>query len=256
MLNGHFVISLDFELYWGVHDVFSVRQYGDNIRNVNYVIPRLISLFERYEIRATFAIVGGIYHTDFEDFRTFISDSPIFPEYHEPILSPYSQKGLQKIANMPELFFQKQLIDQIKIAGHEIGTHTYCHYYCDEEGADVKSFEYDIKNAVGIAEKYGDNITSIVFPRNQIPPQEFEDILLRYGITCCRSNPYVGYSSNNLLNKVRRTIMSYFPLQPLTSNVPEKNDIIKIQANYFLRPYSKYNFLNKQQMRYIKKSLE
>ena len=34
MDNGKFVISLDFELMWGVRDIETVESYGENLRGV------------------------------------------------------------------------------------------------------------------------------------------------------------------------------------------------------------------------------
>jgi hypothetical protein len=44
--KGIFVISLDFELHWGVWDVTTKEKYGANILGVKEVIPRLLDLFE------------------------------------------------------------------------------------------------------------------------------------------------------------------------------------------------------------------
>ena len=42
MKNGHFVISLDFELHWGLFDLMSVDQYQENLANVGKVIDGLL----------------------------------------------------------------------------------------------------------------------------------------------------------------------------------------------------------------------
>jgi hypothetical protein len=59
--NGIFVISLDFELFWGVWDVTTKDKYGENILGVKQAIPSMLSLFEQYNVKATFATVGFLF---------------------------------------------------------------------------------------------------------------------------------------------------------------------------------------------------
>ena len=256
MKNGFFVISLDYELYWGVHDVFSVEKYGENIRRVKDIIPRLLELFNKYQIHATFAVVGAIYHNSTDEFYSNITDTSKLPKYANELLSPYSGDGKYKVCKYPDLFFQNRIIELIRTQNHEICTHTYCHFYCDEIGASVESFEYDITKAVEIAEKYGDKISSIIFPRNQVNSLPFEKILLNKGITCYRCNPYKSFSNNNIHNKIIRTLSAYLPIFSLSSQLPKDEKIIRIKANHFLRPYTKFAIINRLQIYKIKLSIK
>lgn len=256
MRNGHFVISLDFELYWGVHDVFTEEQYGTNIRNVQKVIPRLLTLFKKYDIHATFAVVGAMYHNDANEFFSNISDANKLPAYKKIKMSPYVGFGKEKVCKYPELFFQKRLIELVRDSGQEIGTHTYCHYYCNEEGAGLSSFDYDIAKAVAIAKDNGDRVTSIIFPRNQIPSSDFEKVLISNGITCCRKNGHKSYDDNRLKNRITRTLSAYLPIIDLSSPLPNNDELIKIDANHFLRAYSSLPFLNHMQICKIKKAMK
>ena len=43
--SGTFVISIDFELIWGVWDVTTKEKYGAHILGVQKVIPQLLTLF-------------------------------------------------------------------------------------------------------------------------------------------------------------------------------------------------------------------
>lgn len=51
--KGLFVISLDFELFWGIRDKYDFDTYGQNVLGVWKVIPRLLELFDKYGIHAT-----------------------------------------------------------------------------------------------------------------------------------------------------------------------------------------------------------
>ena len=61
MKQGHFVISLDFELNWGVRDKRSLAEYGENIKGVHPVIPKLLNLFDRFKVKGTFSAVGFLF---------------------------------------------------------------------------------------------------------------------------------------------------------------------------------------------------
>ena len=58
---GTFVISLDFELMWGVRDVQTKATYGPNVLGVRRAIPAMLALFEGFELRVTWATVGLLF---------------------------------------------------------------------------------------------------------------------------------------------------------------------------------------------------
>lgn len=255
MERGLFVISLDFELFWGIHDTFKIENYYDNVNNVKIVIPRLLALFDKYQINATFATVGTIYHKNFNEFSSYSYDA-IIPQYERKGLSPYEKDNLQKEKQYPELHFIPELIDQIRQAGQEIGTHTYSHYYCDEQGANVVSFDSDIHKAVKIARENGDNVQSIVFPRNQIGNNDFLKVIRKYGITIYRGNPYANYSGASLLNRLYRLSSAYLPITNEVVDIDENEGVINIPASHFLRPYSRLRIMNILQEYRIKLSMK
>src|SRR2546421_12794150 len=59
--NGAFVISLDFELMWGVRDKRTIADYGANVRGVREVVPALLDLFAERDIACTWATVGLLF---------------------------------------------------------------------------------------------------------------------------------------------------------------------------------------------------
>ena len=52
------IISLDFELFWGMQDVVSLEAYKDNILGVRKAIPMMLEMFRNKGIHATWAAVG------------------------------------------------------------------------------------------------------------------------------------------------------------------------------------------------------
>ena len=55
-----FIISLDFELKWGVLE-FDER-YNKNLLVARQVIPKILTLFKEYQIKATWAVVGLLFN--------------------------------------------------------------------------------------------------------------------------------------------------------------------------------------------------
>ena len=79
MAKGIFTISLDFELYWGVRDHRTIESYGQNIRNVHSIVPRLLDLFQQYGIHCTWATVGFLFFNNKKELVSFLPD--IRPAY-------------------------------------------------------------------------------------------------------------------------------------------------------------------------------
>src|SRR5260370_11417816 len=85
--TGTFIVSLDFELFWGVRDHRTLVDYGANILGVRKSIPAMLELFRCYDIHATWAAVGFLF---FEKKADLIANCPrLKPGYARESLSPY-----------------------------------------------------------------------------------------------------------------------------------------------------------------------
>ena len=72
MKHGSLIISLDFELFWGVVDSETVEGYGPDILSGRQAIPRLLELFSKYGVHATWGIVGMIFSGQKELLKNYI----------------------------------------------------------------------------------------------------------------------------------------------------------------------------------------
>lgn len=248
MSNGKLVISLDLELMWGLRDIQTLENYGPNIFGVHQVIPRLLTLFEKYKMRATFASVGMLFFETKSELLYNLPDS--LPEYSDKLLSPYLGyfDKLDADATKDLYHFAPRLIEQIlTYPAHEIGSHTFSHYYCLEDGQNIDSFRDDIKAAQKIAKKYNVELTSLVFPRNQFN-KEYLRVCSEQGIICIRGNEtswlYKARTEKreSLLRRAFRLMDAYVNL---TGHNCYSDDLLKkdiptnIPASRFLRPFSK-----------------
>lgn len=247
MEKGHFVISLDFEIYWGVRDILQISQYKDNLLGVRKAIPLMLELFSKYSINTTFATVGFLF---FNDKKELLDGLPYkTPAYTNTELSPYNGHFDVVGENEKEdpFHFGSSLLDLIRKHGQEVGCHTFSHYYCLEEGQTIDDFKADLDAAKRVAAKRGISLKSFVFPRNQYN-QAYLNICKQEGITSFRGNEKSklfsakNYGGSTAYRRPFRLLDAYFNLSG--SNCYDTNDMlaadpINIPASRFLRPYSK-----------------
>ena len=263
--TGKFVISLDFELQWGVFDKETLDSYKTNILGVREALPKTLEVFDKYAIKATFATVGFLFAKDKKELIHFIPEEK--PKYSDSNLSPYNkQLGLVKESEQEDPYhFAASLIDLIKkYPDQELATHTFSHYYCLEEGQKVADFRRDTQAAIAIAQKDGVSIKSLVFPKNQFN-EEYLQVCKELGISSYRGNEKSWiYSAKNeeeqtLLKRAFRLLDTYFAISGHNCATMKEVGLsypYNIPSSRFLRPFSsKLGFLEAVRLRRICKSM-
>tara|TARA_B100001250_G_C19805640_1_gene793175 strand:+ start:1440 stop:2366 length:927 start_codon:yes stop_codon:yes gene_type:complete len=248
---SNFIISLDFELKWGMLDADDT--YDKNLLGVKKAIPQILNSFEKYNVKSTWAIVGLLFNSGLEEFNKYK------PNAIANSNSKHSPYNVQLNKNNHDLYFAPDLINQILGTElQEVATHTYSHFCFDDKKDYIKEFKEDIKAAKRIAaDKYNIELTSIVFPKNEINTKYFK-ILMEEGITHYRGNPKnllyaAGHNKKNKLIRVLRYLDTFIKI----SNSDKKNNkfkerLINVQANRMLRPFIKNKFLNNLMLKRIK----
>jgi peptidoglycan/xylan/chitin deacetylase (PgdA/CDA1 family) len=264
IMNGKFVISLDFELMWGLRDLRTAADFADSVAAVRAVIPRLLAVFERYQITATFATVGFLFFEDKDQLKRHLPTRR--PAYEASELSPYGGYIDQIGENEgdDQLHYGLSLISQICRSGHEVATHTFSHYYCLEPGQSPEEFQEDLEAAISIAGQKGIPIRSIVFPRNQYSA-DYIRVCGALGLSSFRGNEpsWIYVSSNgkgqHLFKRACRLLDSYIHLSG-----PHIYDCHEIKTSYpynipasaFLRPFdSRLSRIEKLKIGRIKKGM-
>ena len=207
-MPGTFTISIDFELYWGVHDKRTLQQYGRNILGARDAIPQMLEAFERYGIHCTWAIVGFLFFDDKEELLQHLPHER--PRYANPVLSPYPLIArIGPTERQDPYHFGLSLVRRIKECPHqEIGTHTFSHYYCLEDGQTRETFRADLEAARRSAARLGITLRSLVFPRNQFSA-DYLGICREAGIEAVRGNQQFwlfrsnGEADETLIKKTR-----------------------------------------------------
>jgi peptidoglycan/xylan/chitin deacetylase (PgdA/CDA1 family) len=267
MEKGSFIISLDFELHWGIFDSIPLSEYKTNLENVNEVIHRLLEIGRRYNIKYTFASVGFLFADSKE--KLLKIKPKIEPNYSDSKLNSYSLfENIGEREEDDNIHYASNLLKLIiKEKKHEVSSHTFSHYYCLEAGQTAEDFEEDTIASQEAARLLETSFTSIVFPKNQVN-DAYLGICKRHGIVVYRGSEKSSiYNQNSFINnsifkpfaRVLRLIDSYINLTGFNTykvNTFRENGIINLPSSRFLRPFnSKLRIFENLKLRRILKSM-
>lgn len=231
------VISLDFELCWGIIANRTIESYKKNIIGARSAIPHILKLFSQYNIHATWAVVGFLFFDNKEDLiKKMPANKPL---YSNPKLSSYNEiNNLGANETKDPFHYAKSLVGLItSYPNQEIATHTFSHYYCLEAGQNKETFKDDLRSAIEIAEERNLKIESIVFTRNQIN-KEYLPICQEMGIKAYRGILGRGVS-NSFGARIIRLLDSYLNITGHNTYFLDKSNkdfLLNIPASRFLRP--------------------
>lgn len=224
--RGAFVVSLDFELAWGTRGRPSATKVGAYLDGTRRAIDRMLELFERYEISATWVMVGGLMlggetrHPLLADAR--YDDIPVGS--HESHPHWYAEDILSKIRSIkPE---------------QEIGCHTLTHMYVNESEESREQLDWELGEFVKLFKTLGlPRPESFIFPKHYM---HHFDLLAKHGFKCYRGpesgwferlpTPHLRGAMRLINSRLRRT-----PVVGLPSLSPE--GLLEIPSSQFYSPF-------------------
>ena len=259
--QGSFVISLDFELLWGMLDLENIGRFEKAVKGSRNAVKAMLDLFQRYGIHATWGIVGLMTYSDIES--CIASQPEKKPHYTQSKMSAYLH--LNQLSGCdPELLFAPAVIRQIaSYPGQEIGSHSYSHYYCLEEGQDREAFQQDVQMAREVTLPYNGQLKTIILPRNQYNPQ-YADILLNNGFQNYRGTEDTWFyracgrkRQKSVIRRGARILDNYLNIAGHHcydyTEVKDENGLNNIRSSRYFRPYSpKLSFAEPLRIRRIK----
>ena len=238
---GALVLSLDFELHWGVRD--HTRSDDPSLGGGREAVRRLLARFTEREVACTWATVGLLFARTRDEQRA--SWPGRRPPYGDTRLDPYEEAVGEGEADDP-VHFAASLVETIRrTPRQELATHTFSHFYCGEPGATVEAFRADLEAAQQISPE---PLRSIVFPRNQ-SAAPFLAVLPDVGLDVYRGNPpgdlwraESGAAGRQWRRRLSRLVDTYVPLAGDDTvsweSVPRPDGLADVRASRFLRPYS------------------
>jgi peptidoglycan/xylan/chitin deacetylase (PgdA/CDA1 family) len=253
------IVSLDFELFWSMQDICDLSEYEANILGGRRAIPRMLELFGKYGIHATWATVGFLFGKDEDELRGYFPAQ--LPTYENGKLSSYRCFGNigSDEASAP-CYYGSSLVERIaSVPGQEIGSHTFSHYYCREAGQTAMQFRADMQSARAIAEDHGFDLRSVVLPRNQCEP-DYARVLTDLGFVTYRDeeNDWIHEKVKfRPLMRLLRLADVYLPLTGQGGYEPKiENGIVNLVGSRMYKPFCKpLAFLEGLKIRRIKKQM-
>ena len=242
---GALVISLDFELHWGVRDhTKRTDALYKRLPDARGAVTSMLDVFVARRIRVTWATVGFLFGSSRDEIEAFSPGER--PAYSRAELNPYVESVGPDERRDPE-HLAGSLVEQISVsAGQEVASHTFSHYYCLEPGQTEATFRADLAAAQAIASRRGLELTSLVLPRNQWNPA-YTSAVLDLGFRSIRG-PQRSWSHRprpqahqNILIRAARLSDAYVGLTPPPTtdwkDVLLPSGLCNVPASAFLRPY-------------------
>jgi peptidoglycan/xylan/chitin deacetylase (PgdA/CDA1 family) len=169
------------------------------------------------------------------------------PSYRDERLDPYRYLDSTRLGDDEDedpFHFAPSVVQLIaKTPGQEVGSHTFSHYYCLDDGDDAAAFRADLQAARFAAAGLGVDVRSFVFPRNQCNPK-YLSTLADEGFRVFRGTPpsaahRPSSSGHRPVARATRLADTYLPLLPFPRSQPRlQGGLIDVSASRFLRPYS------------------
>ncbi len=172
---GTIVFSVDAELGWGFHDEADPPTH--RVERSRWGWRQLLSLFEEFDVPATWAVVG---HLMLEDCDGHHWDHPAGPAWFARERTTW--------ASRPDLRFGDGLVDRVRSADvdHEIGCHTFSHVEFGDERTSPDVARAELERCEELAADWDLSLKSFVFPRNKVG---YRDLLAEYGYESYRGWP-------------------------------------------------------------------
>lgn len=264
-----FIISLDFELHWGGFEKWPLADYRQYFLNTRQVIPQMLRLFREHEIHVTWASVGMLFHSNRE---SLLKNAPqLKPSYKVRELSAYDfieRHGIGISEEEDPFHFAGSIVHEINNTPfQELASHTFAHYYCNEEGQTIDQFRADLRAAQAAAAFYHKKLRSLVFPRNQFN-EEYLKVCFEEGFIAVRDNPRDWFwniqstQQESMWKRLNRGVDAYWPVGKKSTYTLDSIEVKEglpmcIPASRLLRPYQPSEvFLNTMKINRINAEMQ
>ncbi len=209
-MAGSLCISIDLELAWGIWDKPSHEYHERCAKLEGTIVERLVQIFERHEVAATWAIVGRLLERDDVASRTTAFGDRIW----------YAPALIERVAHAK--------------TRQEIASHGHEHKYFGSTTRE--QLRADLAAARSVHQRHGLAFDSFVFPRNDV---NHLDLLRDAGISVYRSvddgwfidvRDRFGRSAGRVANLLDKTL----PIPPRSVKVSKHDDLVELPSSMLL----------------------
>jgi peptidoglycan/xylan/chitin deacetylase (PgdA/CDA1 family) len=167
--TGVGVISIDVELAWGQAHRREATA-GHRLARERPVIQRLLELFERFEVPATWAIVGHLFLEGCSKGDGVLAHPEVRrPDYGWLDEDWFDLDPGSDVASAP-YHYGPDIVREIQACRmpQEIASHSFSHMIMDDPGCSGDVLGSELEASQAGAEAYGVHLQSLVYPRNAI----------------------------------------------------------------------------------------
>lgn len=244
--KGIFIISVDTELAWGTFDHAGHKKYKEAYEKYRIIIMDILKIFEKYNIPATWAIVGHLFLDSCQREDGILHPDIIRPR-HKWFSGDWFSYDPGTDLSRDRIWYGRDIVKMIKEAHpkQEIASHSFCHPVFSDKGCSRETAESDIAKCVQLALKEDIELKTFTFPRNL--PGHLE-ILSKYGFRVFRGqgDRYCSLKLPGIIEKI------YFLLDDMMTTTPpvvlpktsSKHGLIEVPASMLFRfAYGKSRFI-------------
>lgn len=190
-----FALTLDTELIWGSFDHVSQDSFARAYPDVRGTIEAILRLLERYEVAATWAVLGHLFLGSCRrDPRGLAHPELVRPRQSWRDGDWYDADPCTDVEHDP-LWYAPDILDMLQASTlkQEIGCHSFAHALYGDQAFTREAAVSDVKACITLARERGIELRSMVFPRNSVG---WLDVLQEHGFTAFRSpdpSPFKGW---------------------------------------------------------------
>ena len=237
--RGVFILSIDTELAWGALRNGQFERRREQYQLTREAIDRLLELMEKYNIQATWAVVGHLFLDEC---------SPVDGVKHPEILrSSYSWLSGDWFdadpctqLNAAPHWYGKDIVQRILTCKvpQEIGCHTFSHILAGDPECSQESMKSELLASRLEAEKYDLSLRSFVFPNNSVGHLE---VLAEMGFIVFRglAPSWFGHLPG-IAFKMGHFLDNLLPLSPPTVLPTREAGLWNLPASYFYPPIDRF----------------
>ncbi len=204
-----FLFSLDTELAWGGFDKGGVERYGDLYAGVRQGVDNLLALFQKYQIHATWAVVGHLFLESCSREGADNHNHVLQPEYRWYPDGWLSHDPFTDLERDP-YFYAPDIVEKIRACAveQEIASHTFTHAILGDPECTSEVARSQIEAGIQVA---GCDVRSLVFPRNSIGHL---DVAAACGIRAFRGNGNFWYGKRGPLARAGHFVDQLLAIRP------------------------------------------
>lgn len=180
-----FALTFDTELVWGSFDRIPVADFARRYPDIRGTVRDLLSLLGRYDVSATWAVVGHLFLSSCEREPGGLAH----PELARPRQS-WWQDDWYAVDPCTDrwrdpLWYGDDIVDMLLAARvpQEIGCHSFAHAPYGDPAMTAAAVNADLDACVAVAQRRGIALRSFVFPRNC---EGHHEALLEHGFRAFR----------------------------------------------------------------------